>query len=131
MNGSTELGKLLLFWGGGRRYIHHPPPAGVGYLRGREDVLVGAGVVRRGVGTLASPSSRSRERFPFPARATQASPPIIPSHPRPYGYEAALSDTTIFIPYELSWEVSFLCEVGTYSIEERYWLMIDWLEQFG
>ena len=113
------------------------------------------------MGTLASPSSRFRVRLPpcqgdasvptlhpshsrpyetnpLPNSLHKNLPVKVPSphirHPRPYGDESAsqavLTDI-IFIPYELSWEVSFLRKVGTYSIEEGYWLRIDWLEQFG
>src|SRR5947209_19561481 len=41
--------------------------------------------MRRGVGTLASPSSSSHERHSSPARATQASPLTIPTTPAPTG----------------------------------------------
>src|SRR5947209_6300746 len=57
---------------------------------GSRFVPVGAGAVLRGVGTLASPSSSSRERLLPLARATQASP-LHPTPPRPLRIRFILS----------------------------------------
>jgi hypothetical protein len=66
---------------------------GVGYLRRREGVPVGAGVVWMGSGdacvALAGGGRRSQDQD-----AGDASVPTLPpSHPRPYGYEAASEAT--------------------------------------
>ncbi len=56
-----------------------PRPSFRGRLFGEPIVtFVGAGVVRSGVGALASPWSCSYARVPPPSRATQASPPPQP-----------------------------------------------------
>jgi hypothetical protein len=72
----------------GRRKRPHPtsslpPPSGGGYLRGREGVPVGAGVVWMGAGTLASPWQKGEDAHGSRTRATHNTRRPLPSSQPP------------------------------------------------